>query len=142
MRKFFVPIDGSENSLRAVHYAVSLARDERPAEVYVATVQPEPFLYGEIAVYVDRDKLERERRNQGEAVLRPAVDLLAKAGIRYQKEILTGGIAESIVRCAEELKCDVIVMGTRGMAEWGNLVMGSVTTKVIHLTKLPVTLIK
>lgn len=141
MRKFFVPIDGSEDSLRAVHYVVSLAR-ESPAEVYLATAQPEPFLYGEIAVYVERDKLEQERRNQGEAVLRPAAELLEKAGIRYQKEILTGGVAESIVRRAEESKCDVIVMGTRGMGALGNLVMGSITTKVIHLTKLPVTLIK
>jgi nucleotide-binding universal stress UspA family protein len=38
--------------------------------------------------------------------------------------------------------CDGIVMGTRGMSAVGNLVMGSVATKVIHLTKLPVTLVK
>jgi nucleotide-binding universal stress UspA family protein len=34
------------------------------------------------------------------------------------------------------------VMGTRGMSAIGNLVAGSVATKVIHLTKLPVTLVK
>lgn len=142
MRRFFVPVDGSENSLRAAHYVVSLVRDESPAEVYLATVQPEPFLYGEIAVYVERDKLDQERRNQGEAVLRPAADLFAKAGVRYHKEILSGDVAETIARRAEELKCDAIVMGTRGMAALANLVMGSVATKVIHLTRLPVTLIK
>lgn len=142
MRRIFVPTDGSENSLRAVHYVVSFARDESPAEAYLATVQPEPFVYGEIAVYVEPDKLEQARRKQSEEILRPAAELLARAGIRFEQEILTGGVAQSIARRAEELKCDVIVMGTRGMAALGNLVMGSVTTKVIHLTRLPVTLIK
>ena len=33
-------------------------------------------------------------------------------------------------------------MGTRGMGAIGNLVAGCVGTKVIHLTKLPVTLVK
>ena len=47
-----------------------------------------------------------------------------------------------IVKRPEELNCDGIVMGTRGMGAIGNLVMGSVATKVVHLTKLPVTLVK
>jgi nucleotide-binding universal stress UspA family protein len=33
-------------------------------------------------------------------------------------------------------------MGTRGMGAIGNLVLGSVATKVIHLTEVPVTLVK
>ena len=47
-----------------------------------------------------------------------------------------------ITRKAEELNCDAIIMGTRGMGALGNLVMGSIATKVVHLTRLPVTLVK
>jgi nucleotide-binding universal stress UspA family protein len=51
-------------------------------------------------------------------------------------------VPSELVKYAEEKGCDGIIMGTRGLGPIGNLVMGSVATKVIHLTTLPVTLIK
>ena len=60
----------------------------------------------------------------------------------FTTEILVGSVPHAIVKRAEDLGCDGIVMGTRGMGAIGDLVMGSVATKVIHLTKLPVTLVK
>jgi nucleotide-binding universal stress UspA family protein len=142
MYKILLPTDGSENALRAVHYAVSLARDHGSGAVHLVTVLPDPMRYGEIAVYVDRNKLERMQREQAAALLRPAEDLLRAAGVSYEREPLTGDVAPEIVRRAEELGCRVIVMGTRGMGALANLMLGSVATKVVHLTKLPVTLIK
>lgn len=142
MRRFLVPVDGSENALRAVHYAVSLVRDESPAQVYLVTVQPEAVLYGEAALYVDLAKLEQAQREFAERILAQAEAVFMHAGIAYQKEVLRGDIAPAIVRRAEELGCDVIVMGTRGLGALAALVVGSVTLKVVHLTKLPVTLIK
>jgi nucleotide-binding universal stress UspA family protein len=142
MYKILLPNDGSENALRAVHYAVSLARDHRAAALHLVTVQTDPILYGEIAVYLDQEKLARALREQSEALLKPAEEVLRTAGVSYDKEILVGDVAPSIVRRAEELGCRVIVMGTRGMGALANLMLGSVATKVVHLSKLPVTLIK
>lgn len=119
MRRFLVPVDGSANALRAVHYAVSLARDESPAEVYLATVQ--------------------DLREATERSIEPAEELLAKAGIAYRKEFLSGDVAPSIVRCAEDLACDGIVMGTHGAGSTEDI--GSVARQVVQLSKLPVTLI-
>lgn len=48
----------------------------------------------------------------------------------------------AIARAARRLKCESIVMGTRGMGTIGNLFLGSVATRVIHLARIPVTLIK
>jgi nucleotide-binding universal stress UspA family protein len=62
--------------------------------------------------------------------------------VPYEKEILIGNIAEVIARRADELGCDGIVMGTRGMTAIGGLVMGSVATKVVHAANVPVTLVK
>ena len=47
-----------------------------------------------------------------------------------------------IVKRAEELGCDGIIMGTQGRGTVGRLLLGSVAAKVEHLTKLPVTLVK
>ncbi|MCJ9712965.1 universal stress protein, partial [Bordetella hinzii] len=41
-----------------------------------------------------------------------------------------------------EKQCDRIVMGTRGLGAVGGLVLGSVAQKVIHLSPVPVTLVK
>lgn len=142
MRKIMVPLDGSENALRAVHYAVSLARDESPALVHLVTVNPGPVIYGEVALDMDLPKLAELQREYSERLLKPAEELLSRAGVSYRKEILSGDIAETIVRHAEDLACDVIVMGTRGMGALTSLILGSITMKVVHLTKLPVTLIK
>jgi nucleotide-binding universal stress UspA family protein len=56
--------------------------------------------------------------------------------------MLEGDPADVIARRAQELGCDAIVMGSRGMGRIANLVIGSVATKVVHLTALPVTLVK
>jgi nucleotide-binding universal stress UspA family protein len=142
MYKILVPVDGSDNALRAVHYAISVAREHRSATIYLVNVHPEPIVYGEISLYVDRAKVEAAQRDHAEALLKPAAEAVAAAGIPFTKEILIGDVAPSVVRRAEELGCDVIVMGTRGLAALGGFVMGSVATKVVHLTKLPVTLVK
>ena len=53
-----------------------------------------------------------------------------------------GDAAEEIVALATELHNDQIVMGTHGRGALQGLLMGSTTTKVIHLAKVPVLLVK
>lgn len=50
--------------------------------------------------------------------------------------------AEVLAALADELGCDHIVMGTRGLGAISGIVLGSVTRKVLHLTRIPVTCIK
>jgi nucleotide-binding universal stress UspA family protein len=74
--------------------------------------------------------------------MQPAIDAAKSAGVPLTSETREGSPAEMIVKAAEELNCVGIVMGTRGMGALANLVLGSVATKVVHLTVLPVTLVK
>jgi nucleotide-binding universal stress UspA family protein len=140
--RILVPVDGSDNAMRAIRYAIGLAKIYVPLELHIVTVHPEPIIYGEIQVYVAREKIERLQREHSTDILKPAIEAAKEAQVCFTEEILIGETAQSIVRRAEELHCDGIVMGTRGMGAIGNLVMGSTATKVIHLTRLPVTLIK
>lgn len=142
MRKLLVPVDGSDNALRALRYAISLARKNEPIEIHVVTVHDEPDVYGEIAVYVTREKMAELQRQISEAKLVSAEEVLKEAAVPYRTEILIGSIAEVVARRADELGCDGIVMGTRGMTAISGLVMGSVATKVVHAANVPVTLVK
>lgn len=142
MRKLLVPIDGSDNATRALKYALDLASHDKSIVLHLLTVHPEPIVYGEIQVYVTQEKMEELQKKHSEDILRPADETARAAGVNYTSEILIGDIAPTIAERAESLHCDGIVMGTRGMGAVGNLVMGSVATKVVHLAKCPVTLVK
>jgi nucleotide-binding universal stress UspA family protein len=101
-----------------------------------------PIVYGEIAVYLPEVTAKALQRRHSEDILQPAVETAKAAGVRFVSKILVGDVPKALVTYAEEKGCDGIVMGTRGMGAVGNLLLGSVATKVIHLTRLPVTLVK
>ncbi len=142
MHKLLVPVDGSDYAMRAVEHAIKLAAERGPTELHFVTVYPEPVIYGEIQVYTSPEKMEEGLRKHGEDVQRPALAAAENAGVAHTGEILIGDVAELIARRAEELGCDGIVMGTHGRGAIGALVMGSIATKVVHMAKAPVTLVR
>ncbi|MBI2312352.1 MAG: universal stress protein [Betaproteobacteria bacterium] len=70
------------------------------------------------------------------------IALRKRAGIDFRLHLEMGDAAEIIAKFAKKLKCEGIVMGTRGLGPVKGLVMGSVATKVLHLAAVPVTLVK
>ena len=142
MLKLLVPVDGSDSSLRALQYVIGLAKQNGPIAIHVVIVHEEPAIFGEIAVYVTREKMLALQQQSSQARLVPAEKMLKEAAVPYAVEILTGNTAEVIARRADQLGCAGIVMGTRGMTAIAGLVMGSIATKVVHAAKVPVTLVK
>ena len=51
-------------------------------------------------------------------------------------------MAETIAAYSNNCGCDQIIMGTRGMGSLEGLLLGSISTKVLHMVKVPVTLVK
>lgn len=111
-------------------------------ELVIVNAHEPSLVYDEIAVYLPQEKAMALRRQHSEDILKPAIEMAQRAGTKCTSEILIGNVPEVIVRFAEESGCDGIVMGTRGMGTVGNLLLGSIATKVVHLAKMPVTLIK
>lgn len=141
MLKLLVPVDGSPSSSRAVDYTVRLAGRGESIQVHLLHVQ-RPIMAGEISSLVSKEMLDELRREQSETATRAARERFSEAGIEHVVHIERGETAHTIADCARTQACDGIVMGTRGMGAIGNLVLGSVATKVIHLASVPVTLVK
>lgn len=142
MVKILVPVDGSENALRALKYAVDLRNLYREAvELHVINVQRR-IASGAVRMFIAQDVLDDYHREEGEKALASSRAFLASAGVPFECHIALGEEAESIARYAKEHACHIIVMGTRGMARLGNLLLGSVASRVLHLSEVPVTLIK
>lgn len=141
MTRVLVPVDGSRNSERAVRYVVGLSRGREPMEIHLLNVQ-EPIDSLEVRRFKLPREIRRVQQRRGADQLRLARARLDKAGIRYEAHALIGPVAETIVRFAKRRHCNTIIMGTRGMTSLANLFLGSVATKVIHLARVPVTLVK
>lgn len=142
MKRLLVPVDNSDNAMRALDYAIRIAKENGSTELHIVNAHELPIVFGEIAVYLEVEKAKDLQRRHSEDILKPAIEAAKAAGVPFTSEILVGDLARMIVAYGEEKGCDQIVMGTRGLGAIGNLLMGSVATKVIHLTKLPVTLVK
>jgi nucleotide-binding universal stress UspA family protein len=76
------------------------------------------------------------------ALLATAAAHLERERVPHETHVAWGEAAACIARAARRLKCGSIVMGTRGMGAFGNLLLGSTATKLVHLSSVPVTLVK
>ena len=74
--------------------------------------------------------------------LKPACAKLDAAKVPHHVHIAVGQPAETIVAFCQELKCDAIVMGTRGHGKAAGLMFGSVARDVIAKASAPVTVVK
>jgi len=141
--KILLAVDGSKQSLDAVDCLIGHADRyrEKPAVELLTVHLPVPQL-PRMGMAVGKDQIERYYREEGEERLAAAKKKLDAAGIRYETRILVGPAADTIVKHARDAGCDLIYIGTHGRTEAGNLLLGSVATKVLHISSVPVLLVK
>ncbi len=140
--KLLVLIDGSDKSAHAVQHAVRLVKTSKdPVEIHLLNVQL-PITFGDIAKFMGKEALNAYYNDEGMKVLLSPHDLLTAEGISHTVQIGVGPIAESIEKYLNDTGCDQIIMGTRGLGAVSSLLLGSVAAKVIHMVKVPVTLVK
>ena len=141
--KILLAVDGSKHSLAAVQCLIEHADWYRSKpEVELVTVHaPLPRL-PRMGLVVGKNQIERYYEEEGEAALASAKKKLGAAGIRFKAHVLIGQVAESLVQHASKARCDLIFIGTHGRTEAGNMLLGSTATKVLHISKTPVLLVK
>ena len=145
MPRYLIPIDGSDNALRAVDYVITLARDMREGpDVVLLNVQPP--IPAKVLLLEGRPseihRLEAPLREHGAAVLEPPAATLKRAGIPAQRLVEIGEAAPAIARVAGSHHCDQVVIGARGLTAIDSVILGSVSTRVIHLSPVPVVIVK
>ena len=139
--RILLATDGSPHSSRALRYVSRLAGIDAALEVHLINVQPR-IVSGNVRSYFSAAQIHDYQKAEGMSAMRHPIRLLEKFGVRHQVHIRTGPAAEVIVEAARDLKCDRIVMGTRGLAAAGSLLLGSIAYGVLHRSDRPVTLVK
>jgi nucleotide-binding universal stress UspA family protein len=142
MKKILIPVDGSDNSLRAVRFVIGQMADAPAAmEAHLLNVQP-PVITGDVKMFVGQEAINAYYHDEAIKALGPARAAFDAAQIPYVYHIGIGHVAETIAAYAREKECTQIVMGARGLGSLAGLLLGSVTAKVVHLAEVPVTLVK
>jgi len=141
--KILLAADGSKFSLDAADCLIEHADwyREKPTVELLTVHLPVPKL-PRMNLVVGKNQLERYYREEGEAMLAGVKKKLDAARIRYNASILVGEIAETIVAQATKTRCDMICIGTHGRTATGKLLLGSIATKVTHLSRIPVLLVR
>ena len=133
--RILIAVDGSEVSQRALERVTRFLKQE--AEVALVTVARPIYRDPPYSGYAD-PKDEEEQR----AVLFAARDVLARAGIAATGLAPVGDPADEILRAAEQFEAELVVMGARSLGTIERLVLGSVSTKVMHESGCDVLIVK
>lgn len=141
MEKIIVLIDGSEASIRALEAAVKLAKNAENSELHILNIQS-PIYSPNVTRFFSTAALQEYYEDTGNRALEPAITVMTKLAIPYTKQVIVGAVAEVLLDYIKTHGCNHIVMGTRGLSAVPGLILGSVTTKVLHAVDIPVTLIK
>lgn len=141
MLKILLPVDGSTACYKAIAHFIQLLNwyKEIP-EIHLLNVQLP--LHGDVSMFISQENIKQYHQEEGLKDLQQTRDLFDHAGITYHHHVTVGDPAKMIVQFATEKQCDQIVIGPRGLGTVQGLLLGSVASKLIHLSPIPVLLIK
>ncbi len=142
MPGILVGVDGSENSRRALGWAVrEAARLHLPLTVLTVrppASRPATHIFWNMPVLEDGQEPERERK-----AVQDFVNLVAQeAGDAIPEitvEVVAGDAAEVLIRASRD--AELLVVGRRGSGGFAKLHMGSVSSKVTHHAACPTVVI-
>jgi nucleotide-binding universal stress UspA family protein len=137
LTKIVVPLDLSLESLRALDFALPLAK-RLGARVHLVHVYEGAHQFSTIAT-------SPLLWSDAEAKRHLADEVELSFGKRPRSEdchLRIGQPPREIVAVAEELKADLIVLATHGRSGWRHLTLGSTTEKIIRAANCPVLIVR
>lgn len=142
MKKILIPTDLSPNAGNAIRYALNFCKDFPAELVFLHATHPMLDLpdtslefYDPIIFQDEKEQLSYVSKNLEKLFKDENID---QSNLKYSIELRIGFAADEIVLTAENLKCDLIIMGTQGASGLSKLFLGSVTYSVIKNSKVPV----
>jgi nucleotide-binding universal stress UspA family protein len=137
-KSILLAVDGSEHSIRAAKQASSIASGSDDAIVTIVYVADYDNAKNEVLHSGSNVELDLQRRKK----IQPVEETLATANIRYKVEILRGTPGPAIVEYANKGDFEILVIGSRGLNSLQEMVLGSVSHKVVKRANCPVLIVK
>ena len=130
-----LPVDGSKHSLAAVRQAAALAQAFRADKPRLILFHVVDIALLELAFQEGIDDLIKE----GEKALAASRAILQEAGLEgmWEEKLVSGHPARTIMQEAEGGDYALVLMGSKGLSGLEKILIGSVTTYVVHRVTRP-----
>ena len=140
LSKILVPIDGSANSFRALEEAIFLATkiQAQITVLYIIEHPPTVYIYSPKII----EKLRADYEREYTKILERCKEMANRSGINIHTVLVEGDPASKIIGYSEMKQFDLIIIGSRGMGKFKELIIGSVSNKVLHHAKSSVMLVR
>ena len=154
INRILVPIDGSEHSRKALEFAADIAQRFNASVVLVHVVSTAALLPApvpQVGVPVTPEgvpppvfptKMAEDMTKLGSELLARQSGEVEKRGLTVKNVLEKGEPVEKILQTAKNERCDLIVIGARGLGKMRALLLGSVSDGVVHRAPCPVLVVK
>jgi len=156
-----VAVDGSEQSMRALEWALDNIRlcppdgDKEGGKFVVLHVQSPPSIYAglypgsipfggptDVEVPAFTAAIEAHQKRITEAIMTHAEDIWTERNVEVEKVVVVGEPKELICEITSKLQADLLVMGSHNSGAFMRMFIGSVSNYCINNVKCPVTIVK
>jgi nucleotide-binding universal stress UspA family protein len=135
-----VPVDGSDNSYRALDTALILSEKLGSSITVVNVMEEVPI------THIESEKLLSELleayRKENQEILSKCSKIATEKGLSIKTLLLQGNPASIILDYCKKENFDLVIMGSRGMGKFKQLILGSVSSKIVHHCQCAVLLIR
>jgi nucleotide-binding universal stress UspA family protein len=135
MNRILVGFDGSEGSENALNKAMMII--DEYGELIILAVVPLPSDKNLVDMQTHH-LMKQKAKNLVNNVLQD----IGEHSFEVKAMIEEGDIASKIIDIANTLKCDVIVLGSKGASQLGTYAMGSIANKVVQYAHIPVMIVR
>lgn len=135
--KILVPIDGSSYSNKALAHACELAKSQKAIILLVYVVDKSIPLN-----FLDRKEYLSVLRNYGKKIMKKAADTTRTRGVNSKQIIKEGNVSKEIIKVAKSERCNLIIVGSKGLGAVGRFLLGSTSTKLAADSPCSVLIVK
>ena len=128
---WLIAVDNSDNALRAIDHVASQAVLMNTCALHLIHVQP----------WFSKEAAETELAHQGLEATARARAVLNARNLPWRLHVAMGEPAERILEHAKKIHASGLVMGSRGLGDLGSLLLGSVSYKVMHMSRIPILMV-
>lgn len=137
LKRLLVPYDFSEHSRKALDTALALARHFGSEIILANVLEYEGFGVDSVAFPLEAWWADREETTT-EALKKLALD----TGLKVTPIVCSGRAWDEVVRIAQEMKVDLIVIATHGRTGLRHFLIGSVAERIVQHAPCPVLTIR
>ena len=132
-----VPLDGSDYSKKALFQACDMAKNYQANLILVYVVDKSPSLN-----LLDRNEYLKMLRKFGKKVLIKGKETAKDKGIDTTTVMKEGNITNEIVKLAKSKKCNLIIVGSKGLGATARFFLGSISNKLANNSPCSVLIVK